>query len=171
MSEVLFTPRGIPYRGPIREFNIAWDHLGDCPKCGRLTGESCVMTFRGKAFERITPHPERYEPAPAAVSVDAGEPANPATHDRREYPIGPWSPIGQSCRNDLARCGSCYCGKLRREAEPEPEPQARTWFQIASGEPSCEHVTGCREPQTPGDIYGLCVGHSKQVWTRDGVQR
>ncbi len=33
--------------------------------------------------------------------------------DRRDYPIGPWSPIGQSCRNDLARVGSCYCGKLR----------------------------------------------------------
>lgn len=32
---------------------------------------------------------------------------------RREYPFGPWSPIGRSCRNDLARVGSCYCGKLR----------------------------------------------------------
>lgn len=33
--------------------------------------------------------------------------------DRRDYPIGPWSPMGPSCRNDLARSGACYCGKLR----------------------------------------------------------
>lgn len=40
-----------------------------------------------------------------------------ALHDRRDDPgyrwASPWSPIGPSCRNDLARVGSCYCGKLR----------------------------------------------------------
>ncbi|QDY06124.1 hypothetical protein FJK98_02240 [Micromonospora sp. HM134] len=25
----------------------------------------------------------------------------------------PWSPIGEGCRDDLARVGTCYCGKLR----------------------------------------------------------
>jgi len=32
----------------------------------------------------------------------------------------PWSPIdrgGRLCREDLIRCGACYCGKLRA---PEP---------------------------------------------------
>lgn len=28
----------------------------------------------------------------------------------------PWSPIREGCRSDLARCGSCYCGKLRAPA-------------------------------------------------------
>lgn len=34
-----------------------------------------------------------------------------------DWPLGnsrvPWSPIGEMCREDVARCGSCYCGKLR----------------------------------------------------------
>lgn len=28
----------------------------------------------------------------------------------------PWRPIGWMCRQDLARVGSCYCGKLRDKA-------------------------------------------------------
>ena len=34
---------------------------------------------------------------------------------RRSDYRNPWSPIGPSCRGDLARNGACYCGKLRDE--------------------------------------------------------
>jgi hypothetical protein len=27
----------------------------------------------------------------------------------------PWRPIDRVCREDLARVGCCYCGKLRRD--------------------------------------------------------
>lgn len=44
-------------------------------------------------------------------------------HDRRDDPgyrwASPWSPIGQSCRNDFARNGACYCGKLRDTQDSE----------------------------------------------------
>jgi len=29
----------------------------------------------------------------------------------------PWSPIGESCRNDLARNGACYCNKIQAGAD------------------------------------------------------
>lgn len=30
------------------------------------------------------------------------------------YRRWPWARIEAGCRADLARCGACYCGKLRR---------------------------------------------------------
>ncbi|MBQ1061312.1 hypothetical protein [Micromonospora sp. C41] len=27
----------------------------------------------------------------------------------------PWRPVSDMCRRDVARCGYCYCGKLRRD--------------------------------------------------------
>lgn len=40
-------------------------------------------------------------------------------HDRRDDPgyrgATPWSPIRSGCREDFARVGSCYCGKLREK--------------------------------------------------------
>lgn len=43
--------------------------------------------------------------------------------DRRDDPDPdwrseiPWRPIREGCRRDLARVGSCYCGKLRQPVE------------------------------------------------------
>jgi hypothetical protein len=34
------------------------------------------------------------------------------TRDKGLRAALPWRPIGKSCRDDLARCGACYCGKL-----------------------------------------------------------
>jgi hypothetical protein len=38
--------------------------------------------------------------------------------DLADWPLGarrvPWAPTRQGCRDDVARCGTCYCGKLRR---------------------------------------------------------
>ncbi|MEU4570811.1 hypothetical protein [Micromonospora sp. NPDC023956] len=33
-----------------------------------------------------------------------------ALRDRRS----PWQPMDSMCRADAARCGACYCGKIRR---------------------------------------------------------
>jgi hypothetical protein len=46
--------------------------------------------------------------------------------DRRS----PWSPIGWSCRADAARCGTCYCGKLRAPQNTE-STQRRTQERAA----------------------------------------
>lgn len=49
-----------------------------------------------------------------------------AMRDNRDDPDWrseiPWRPIGPTCRSDLARVGSCYCGKLRAEAAAVVDP-------------------------------------------------
>ncbi|MFI2663695.1 hypothetical protein [Micromonospora carbonacea] len=36
-----------------------------------------------------------------------------------DWPLGhrrwPWARIDDVCRRDAARCGGCYCGRLRRD--------------------------------------------------------
>ncbi len=36
------------------------------------------------------------------------------------YRRNPISPVSSVCREDFARCGSCYCGKLREPASGAP---------------------------------------------------
>jgi hypothetical protein len=47
----------------------------------------------------------------------------------------PWSPIGPSCREDLARVGSCYCGKLRAASPGCPACHGTTWCPGCAIEP------------------------------------
>lgn len=45
----------------------------------------------------------------------------------------PWWPMGATCREDFARTGACYCGKLRRpEVDGIDEELARGWDDVAA---------------------------------------
>jgi hypothetical protein len=46
----------------------------------------------------------------------AGRWFDPDPDSRLPYGL-PWRPQDWMCRQDAARCGACYCGKLRREPE------------------------------------------------------
>jgi hypothetical protein len=37
--------------------------------------------------------------------------------DRDRGKRSPWSPVDSVCRSDAAQNGTCYCGKLRADAE------------------------------------------------------
>lgn len=39
------------------------------------------------------------------------------TEEPKEFPRLPWAPQSDVCRTDVARVGSCYCGKLRGEPD------------------------------------------------------
>lgn len=45
----------------------------------------------------------------------------------------PWRPDQSGCRDDMARCGACYCGKLRDERRIR-ELVAENERRLANGE-------------------------------------
>ncbi|RAO26515.1 hypothetical protein PSN13_06543 [Micromonospora saelicesensis] len=71
--------------------------------------------------------------------------------DIADWPLGykanPWSPQRSGCREDLARVGSCYCGKLRTPESNLPvhvgtELCPTCWVEPGkTHELSCEQVT------------------------------
>jgi hypothetical protein len=57
------TSIGIAYRrvkhALIDDLQVAWDAHPDCPTCGELRGQRCVMILAGRPHYRITPHAKR----------------------------------------------------------------------------------------------------------------
>lgn len=84
--------------------------------------------------------------------------------DLADYPLGtrriPWAPISDMCRDDQARCGSCYCGKLSR-------PESLLPFHVGDGPcPTCSALSGQRhelscEQVTPEQVRAFLAAQDR----------
>jgi hypothetical protein len=64
-------------------------------------------------------------------------------HARRMGDVAvPWRPIDSTCRSELPRTGTCYCGALRRDVPAQLAEQLRT---------ECCHAPVAVGPCTPGE--------------------